>query len=243
MSNLLEAVERFANETYQKCFSSKTSLAVADVLSDVIMKQGLEIIYLSIPKQGNEDRMLYGMFFNTDQSLQPQIIINQLDSLRTQNFTLAHGWFHAILESKDLKKYPIQIQSKEEMKCAGDYFAAAVLMNKEVFISYFEIIKELPIEKIVFKLADIFKVPYVTVVRQLHEHNLIDVSALDSLTEKEWIEIRNNSVGKSILDARLKSRQFFKYKKTVEKQEGKGKLSNLGAGKKLFGLNSGFAEK
>lgn len=215
MKSLLEGVERLANETYKKYVSTKTSLVLADVLADVIIKQGIEVIYLNIPKRGNEDRMLYGMFFKTDQSIKPQIIINQLDSIRTQSFTLAYGWFHTILEAEQLKDYTIQMQSKEEIERSADYFAASILMRQEVFISYFELMKELSLEKLVFKLADIFKVPYVSVVRRLNELNLIEVSTLASLTEKELIEIRNNSVGKSILDSRPRSYLMSKWPNSI----------------------------
>lgn len=244
MKSCMQEVERLADDTYKKYVSSKTSLMLADVLPDVIIRQGIEVIYLSIPKVDGEDRILNGMFFKPiDQTIQSKIVINQLDTIRTQNFTLAHEWFHAILESEDLKQYGIQIQSKEELERAGDYFAASILMNQEAFVSYFEIIREHSLEQLVFKLADIFKVPYVSVVRRLHELKLTDVSTLSYLTEEEFVELRQGLIGESILDSPPKRIQFKQYQQLVIDKVENGELSKLNAAKKLTGINPKLSEE
>jgi Zn-dependent peptidase ImmA (M78 family) len=240
----MQEVECLADDTYKKHVSSKTSLVLADVLADVITRQGIEVIYLSIPKMDGEDRMLNGMFFkHMDEKVQPKIVINQLDPIRTQNFTLAHEWFHAILESEDLKQYAIQIQSNEELERAGDYFAASILMNQEAFVSYYEIIIGQSLEQQIFKLADIFKVPYVSVVRRLRELNLTSVCALASLTEQELAEIRHEQIGESILDSPPKCIQFTQYQQLVMDRVKKGDFSNLDAAKKLTRLNPELSEE
>lgn len=240
----MQEVERLADDTYKKYVSPKTSLMLADVLADVIIRQGIEVIYLSIPKVDGEGRILNGMFFkHINQTVLPKIVINQLDTIRTQNFTLAHEWFHAILESEDLKQYAIKIQSNEELERAGDYFAASILMNQEVFVSYFEIIRGYSLERLVFKLADIFKVPYVSVVRRLSELKLIEVSAIASLTEEELSEIRQSHIGESVLDSPPKRIQFKQYQQLVKEKVVNGELSNLNAAKKLTSLNPELSEE
>lgn len=244
MKSCMQEVERLADDTYKKYVSPKTSLMLADVLADVITRQGIEVIYLSIPKMDGEDRILNGMFFkHMDETVQPKIVINQLDTIRTQNFTLAHEWFHAILESEDLKQYAIQIQSNEELERAGDYFAASILMNQEAFVSYFEIIREQSLEQLVFKLSDIFKVPYVSVVRRLSELELTSVSALASLSEWELAELRLEQIGESILDSPPKRIQFTQYQQLVMDRVIKRELSNLDAAKKLSRLNPELSEE
>lgn len=244
MNSCMQEVERLADDYYKKYVSPKTSLMLADVLGDVIARQGIEVIYLNIPKMAGEDRILNGMFFKpVDETVQPKIVINQLDTIRTQNFTLAHEWFHAILESEDLKKYAIQIQSNEELERAGDYFAASILMNQEAFVSYYEIIRGQSLEQQVFKLADIFKVPYVSVVRRLSELKLTSVSALASLSEGGLAELRCEQIGESILDSPSKCNQFAQYQQLVKDKVVKGELSNLDAAKKLTRLNPKLSEK
>lgn len=244
MNSCMQEVERLAEDTYKKYVSPKTSLMLADVLDEVIARQGIEVIYLSIPKVEGEDRILNGMFFkHVDKTVPPKIVINLLDTVRTQNFTLAHEWFHALLESKDLKQYAIQIQSNEELERAGDYFAASILMNQEAFVSYFEIIREQSLELQVFKLADIFKVPYMSVVRRMSELELTPVSALASLTEQEFAELRHEQIGESILDSPPKRIQFTQYQQLVKDKVVKGELSNLVAAKKLTRLNPGLSEE
>lgn len=244
MVHFIREVERLADDYYKKYASNKTSLMLADVLEDIIAHQGIEVIYVDIPKADGEDRILNGMFFkHVDESVQPKIVINQLDTVRTQNFTLAHEWFHAILESEDLKQYAIQIQTNEELERAGDYFAASILMNQEAFVSYFEIIQGQPLEQQVFKLADIFKVPYVSVVRRLDELSLTQVSALASLTEQELAELRHEKIGESVLDAPPKRSQFTQYQQLVKDKVAQGELSNLDAAKKLSRLNPELSEE
>lgn len=244
MSVLMQEVERLANDYYKKYVSPKTSLMLADVLEDIISQQGIEVIYLSIPKTEGEYRILNGMFFkHVDESVQPKIVINQLDTIRTQNFTLAHEWFHAILESEDLKKYAINIQSSEELERAGDYFAASILMNQEAFVSYYEIIRKQSLEQKVFKLADIFKVPYVSVVRRLSELDLTPVSTLASLTEQELAGLRLEQIGESALDDPPKPNQFIQYQRFVKEKVARGELSSLDAAKKLMRLNPKLSEE
>ena len=244
MNSCMQEVERLAEDYYKEYVSPKTSLMLADVLDEVIARQGIEVIYLSIPKMDGEDRILNGMFFkHMDETVQPKIVINQLDTIRTQNFTLAHEWFHAILESEDLKQYVIQIKSNEELERAGDYFAASILMNQEAFVSYFEIIRGQSLELQIFKLADIFKVPYVSVVRRLSELELAPVSELSSLTERELAELRCEQIGESILDSPPKRIQFTQYQQLVKDKVVKGELSNLDAAKKLTRLNPELSEE
>ncbi|WP_110933551.1 ImmA/IrrE family metallo-endopeptidase [Paenibacillus bouchesdurhonensis] len=184
------------------------------------------------------------MFFkHVDKSVQPKIVINQLDTNRTQNFTLAHEWFHAILESEDLKKYAIQIQSSEELERAGDYFASSILMNQEAFVTYYEIIRKQSLEQKVFKLADIFKVPYVSVVRRLRELNLTPASTLESLNEKELAELRLKLMGESAQDAPPKPIKFIQYQRIVKDKVAEGELSSLDAAKKLMRLNPELSEE
>ncbi|MBE1555514.1 ImmA/IrrE family metallo-endopeptidase [Sporosarcina limicola] len=244
MDHLMQEVERLADDYYKKYVSNKTSLMLADVLADIIVQQGIEVIYVSIPKADGEERRLNGMFFkHVNESVQPKIVINQLDTIRTQNFTLAHEWFHAILESEDMKKYAIQIQTKEEFERAGDYFSASILMNQEAFVSYFEIIRGRTLEYKVFKLADIFKVPYVSVVRRMSELDLTKVSLLGSLTEQELAELRYQQVGESVLDAPPKRIEFIQYQQLVRDKVVKGELSSLDVAKKLSHLNPKLAEE
>src|SRR5699024_5097807 len=141
------------------------------------------------------------------------------------------------------KQYGIQIQSKEELERAGDYFAASILMNQEAFVSYFEIIREHSLEQLVFKLADIFKVPYVSVVRRLHELKLTDVSALSYLTEEEFAKLRQGLIGESILDSPPKRIQFKQYQQLVIDKVENGELSKLNAAKKLTGINPKLSEE
>lgn len=244
MEILMQKVERLADDYYKKYVSRKTSLMLADVLADVIEQQGIEVIYISIPKTDGESRVLNGMFFkHENESVQPKIVINQLDTIRTQNFTLAHEWFHAILESKDLKQYEIQIQSNEQLERAGDYFAASILMNQEAFVSYFEIIRGRSLEQRVFKLADIFKVPYVSVVRRLSELDLIKASKLTALTELELAKLRQEQIGESVLDAPPEPSQFSQYQRIVKDKVEKGEISSLDAAKKLMRLNPELSEE
>lgn len=240
----MQEVERLADDCYKKYVSPKTSLILADVLADIIAQQGIEVIYISIPKIDGEKRILNGIFFkHVNESVQPKIVINQLDTTRTQNFTLAHEWFHAILESEDLKQYAIQIQSNEDLERAGDYFAASILMNQEAFVSYFEIIRGQSLEQKVFKLADIFKVPYVSVVRRLNELDLTPVTTLEFLTEQELTKLRHEKIGESVLDGPPKSAQFTQYQRFVKDRVAKGELSSLDVAKKLRRLNPVLSEE
>ena len=63
MDQLLQEVERLAKDYYKKYISDKTSLVIADVLEDIIMQQGIEVIYLRLPQLDGESRILNGMFF------------------------------------------------------------------------------------------------------------------------------------------------------------------------------------
>lgn len=244
MDELLQQVERLANDYYKKYISEKTSLAIADVLEDIIIQQGIEVIYLRLPQLDGESRILNGIFFkHIDPKIQPKIVINQLDTTRTQNFTLAHEWFHYILESEDLKKYDIQIDSNDTLERAGDYFAATILMNREAFISYFEIINNSSFEKKIFKLADIFKVPYVSVVRRIQELSLWDVSVYKMLTEEDLTQLRNDSVGESLLDAPPKRKEFEQFQEKVIASEATGKMTSQETAKILANLNPTLAEQ
>lgn len=244
MDQLLQQVERLANDYYKKYISDKTSLIIADVLEDIIVQQGIEVIYLRLPQLERESRILNGMFFkHTDSKIQPKIVINQLDTTRTQNFTLAHEWFHYILESEDLKKYDIQIDSNDKLERAGDYFAATILMNREAFISYFEIIGGQLLEKKIFKLADIFKVPYVSVVRRIQELSLWDVSMYESKTEEELTQLRQDLVGESLLDVPPKRKEFEQFQEKVIDSEATGKITSQETAKILANLNPALAEQ
>lgn len=244
MDQLLQEVERLAKDYYKKYISDKTSLVIADVLEDIIMQQGIEVIYLRLPQLDGESRILNGMFFkHVDPSIQPKIVINQLDTARTQNFTLAHEWFHYILESEDLKKYNIQIDSNEALERSGDYFAATILMNRDAFISYFGIMDKQPLENRIFKLADIFKVPYISVIRRIEELGLGDVSAYKEMSEQKLTELRNNLLGASIFDGPSKRPEFAQYQQLVIKKEVSGLISSQETAKILASLNSELAEK
>lgn len=244
MEQLLEQVERLAEDYYIKYISEKTSLVIADVLEDIVIQQGIEVIYLRLPQLDMESRLLNGMFLkHVNPAVQPKIVINQLDNARTQNFTLAHEWFHYILESEDLKKYDIQISSNEVLERAGDYFAATILMNKDAFISYFGIINNQSIEKKFFKLADIFKVPYVSVVRRIKELGLWDISAYEARSEKELVNLRLNLMGDSLLDIAPNRQEFEQFQEKIIAREAEGVLSGQEAAKILANLNPILAEK
>lgn len=244
MDQLLQEVERLAKDYYKKYISDKTSLVIADVLEDIIMQQGIEVIYLRLPQLDGKSRILNGMFFkHVDPSIQPKIVINQLDTTRTQNFTLAHEWFHYILESEDLKKYDIQIDSNDALERSGDYFAATILMNRDAFISYFGIIDNQSLEKKIFKLADIFKVPYISVIRRIEELGLWDVSLYEEMSEQELTELRNNLLGASILDVPTKRPEFVQYQQRVIEKEASGLISNQETAKILASLNPELAEE
>ena len=243
MDQLLQQVERLAEDYYKKYISKKTSLVIADVLEDILIQQGIEVIYLRLPKLDEESRLLNGMFLkHVDPAVQPKIVINQLDSARTQNFTLAHEWFHYILESEDLKKYDIHISSNDVLERAGDYFAATILMNKDAFISYFEIIGLQAIEKKIYKLADIFKVPYVSVVRRIKELGLWDVAAYGDFTEEQLVQSRIAYMGESLLDTAPKRKQFEQLQEKVIVREAAGTLSSQEAAKILANLNPALAQ-
>lgn len=244
MDQLLQQVERLAEEYYKKYISDKTSLVIADVLEDIIIHQGIEVIYLRMPKLDEESRLLNGMFLkHVDPAVQPKIVINQLDSARTQNFTLAHEWFHYILESEDLKKYDIQINSSDTLERAGDYFAATILMNRDAFISYFEIIDSQSFEKKIFKLSDIFKVPYVSVIRRIQELSLGDVSMYTMQTEEDLTRLRNDLLGESLLDAAPKRKEFEQFQEKVIDSEATGKITSQETAKILANLNPTLAEQ
>lgn len=244
MEQLLQEVERLAIDYYLKYISEETSLIIADILEDIVIQQGIEVIYLKLPKLDEESRSLNGMFLkHINPKVQPKIVINQLDNARTQNFTLAHEWFHYILESEDLKKYEIRIESNEVLERAGDYFAATILMNKDAFNLYFEIIKSQVIEKKIFKLADIFKVPYLSVVRRIKELGLWDISAYEEMTEEQLMNLRVSVMDDSILDIPPKRKEFEQFQEKLITREAEGTLSSQEVAKILANINPDLAEE
>lgn len=244
MDQLLQEVERLAKDYYLKYISEKTSLIIADILEDIVIQRGIEVIYLKLPELDEESRLLNGMFLNhINPKIQPKIVINQLDNARTQNFTLAHEWFHYILESEDLKKYDIQIESNEVLERAGDYFAATILMNKDAFSLYFEIIKSQVIEKKIFRLADIFKAPYVSVIRRIKELGLWDISAYEEMTEEQLRNLRVSIMGDSSLDMPPKRKEFEQFQEKLITREAEGTLSSQEVAKILANINPDLAEE
>ena len=102
------------------------------------------------------------------------IAVNAKRSPEWKRFIIAHEFGHSILHYKSGDSAYLHrenIKGKDESENAADYFAASLLMPKDVFVKQYNKLKkeQLSENTICMQLSSIFKVPLESVSRRVQE--------------------------------------------------------------------------
>jgi len=246
-SDFQKLVQNYAEKFYKQKAQSG-SIIITDLLEEIVSSLGIDVLYYNFNNTNDQSRPINGIYMrSTDVSTKShKIIINTLDDTKTQNFTLAHELFHHLLMEDNPVKLRFVLKDEEILERAGDFFAASLLMNEKKFRTHFEFLCDTnTFEDLIFKLSDIFRVPYVSVVRRLNELNLLVDEYRDFLNykESEILERRINVMGDSLYDQPTHKPIFHPYVKLIESGLANKQLKLLESAKRLNKVNPGRSEE
>lgn len=240
-------VQSYAEKFYKSNVQSD-SIIITDLLEEIISNLGIDVMYYNFNKLSDQSRPINGIYMrSTDISTKShKIIINALDDAKTQNFTLAHELFHHLLMEESPVKLRFVLENEEILERAGDFFAASLLMNEKKFRTHCDFLCVTnTLEDLIFKLSDIFRVPYVSVVRRLNELNLLadEISGYLKFDEQELLERRIKLMGESLYDQPTHKPIFHPYVRIIEKGLDNKKLKLLESVKRLNKVNPERSEE
>lgn len=240
-SDFQRLVQNYA-ETFYKRNVPSGSIIITDLLEEIVSSLDIDVMYYNFNNMNDQNRPINGIYMrSTDISNKShKIIINALDDTRTQNFTLAHELFHHLLMEENPAKLRFVLRDEELLERAGDFFAASLLMNAKEFRAHYHYLYEKnDFENLVFKLSDIFKVPYVSIIRRLDELNLLVDEFRDYLNykEPELLEQRIKVMGDSLFDQPTRKPIFHPYVRLIEKGLANKQLKLLDSAKRLNKVN------
>lgn len=232
----LKEVQNFASKYYNQLVNKGVN--VGELLDELVAELDIDVLYFDFNQSDAEDEAIHGIYLRShDQSMRVhKIIINNNDSEKTQNFTLAHELFHHLLMEERPAKLIKLLPDDKLLERAGDHFAACFLMNSKIFeVNHDFLNKNRPFEEVVMKLSDVFITPYESVVRRLYELNLLPDRNhyLLELREEELIIRREKFLGPTVLDAPSQKNTFQPYINLVIKGLEEDKISYLNAIKRL----------
>lgn len=240
-------VQSYAEKFYRKNVQSD-SIIITDLLEEIISSLGIDVMYYNFEKTDDQTRPINGIYMRSIDvtTKSHKIIIHTLDDTKTQNFTLAHELFHHLLMEENPPKLRFVLKDDSLLERAGDFFAASLLMNEKKFRTHYEFLCETnPFEDLIFKLSDIFRVPYVSVIRRLDELSLLPTQHRSYLNwkESELLERRNTLMGESIYDQPSRKPVFHHYVRLIENGLASKQLKLLESAKRLNKVNPARSEE
>ncbi|MEK4277674.1 ImmA/IrrE family metallo-endopeptidase [Paenibacillus sp. FSL R7-0026] len=245
-SDFQKSVQNYAENFFKQNVKSN-SLVITDLLEDIVSNLGIDVMYYNFDNTNDQSRPINGIYMRSnDVTKSHKIIINALDDTKTQIFTLAHELFHHLMMEENPVKLRFVLSNEEILERGGDFFAASLLMNERKFTEHFNFLCEINIfEDLIFKLSDIFRVPYVSVVRRLNELHLLDDEYRDYLNfkESELLERRIKVMGYSLYDQPTHKPIFQPYVRLIEYGLANKQLKLLESVKRLNKVNPGRSEE
>lgn len=231
-----EEVQNYASKYYNQLVNKGVN--VGELLDELVTELDIDVLYFDFNQSGAEGKAIHGIYLRSQNQSKRghKIIINNNDSEKSQNFTLAHELFHHLLMEDRPAKLIELLADDKSLERAGDYFAACFLMSSKNFeVNYNFLNKNRPFEEVVMKLSDAFITPYESVVRRLYELNLLPEGNLYllELREEEFISRREKVLDPTVLDAPSRKNTFQPYINLVIKGLEDGKISYLNAIKRL----------
>lgn len=240
-SDFQKTVQSYAEKFYKDNVQSD-SIIITDLLDEIVSSLGIDVMYYNFNNIDDKSRPINGIYMrSTDVTTKShKIIINALDDTKTQNFMLAHELFHHLLMEENPAKLRFVLTDEEMLERAGDFFAASLLMNEKKFKTHYDFLCKINnFENSIFKLSDIFRVPYVSVVRRLDELNLLtdEFSGFLEYNEKKLLELRVKVMGDSIYDQSSHKPIFHPYVRIIETGLATKQLKLLESVKRLNKVN------
>ncbi|TDQ36278.1 ImmA/IrrE family metallo-endopeptidase [Aureibacillus halotolerans] len=245
-SDFQKLVQNYAEKFYKQ--NVKSDSIIIDLLEEIVSSLGIDVMYYNFNNTNDQSRPINGIYMRSTNisTKSHKIIINTLDDTKTQNFTLAHELFHHLLMEESPAKLRFVLNNEETLERAGDFFAASLLMNERKFRTHFNFLYKInTFEDLIFKLSDIFRVPYVSVVRRLNELNLLIDEYRDYLNfkESELLERRIEMMGNSLYDQPTHKPIFHPYVRLIENGLANKQLKLLESVKRLNKVNPERSEK
>lgn len=233
-------VQKLASNFYKKLVNK--GLNVGELFEELISQLSIDILYFDFDQPGVDGKKIHGIYLRSPdvEKRKHKIVINTNDNEKTQNFTLAHELFHHLLMEEQTSELAKLLENEEWLERAGDYFAACFLMNSENFkVTYDFLSTKDTFEELVLKLSDAFITPYESVVRRLVELNLLPETQnrLLELKEADFIEMREEIIGPTVLDAPSQKNVFQPYANLIVKGLRDGDITYLEAIKSLNRVN------
>lgn len=131
----------------------------------------------------------------------PYVAINSSIPVDYQVFAAAHELYHicydhnpSILRSNLLDEKDNQVNEKKANRFAAEFLVDELLLKKEIELYKYEKINI----KIILKLAELFAVPYRTMVKRLREVNIINDNELEELLNETEDAIQKYKIKYSI---------------------------------------------
>lgn len=244
-STIEKQVQKLAASKYNQLVSKGVN--VGELVEELISQLNIDILYFDFNRTGVDDEAIHGIYLRSHNTVERKhkIIINTNDSEKTQNFTLAHEFFHHILMEDQTTELAKLLGDDDLLERAGDFFAACFLMNSENFKATFNFLEiKNTFEERVLKLSDAFITPYESVVRRLAELDLLPEKQhyLLGLEETDFIQMREDVIGPTILDAPSRKNIFQPYVNLIIKGLRNGNFTYIDAIKRLAKVNPTRAE-
>lgn len=239
-------VQKLAANFYKKLVNK--GLNVGELFEELISQLSIDILYFDFDQPGVDGKKIHGIYLRSPdvEKRKHKIVINTNDNEKTQNFTLAHELFHHLLMEEQTSELAKLLENEEWLERAGDYFAACFLMKSENFkVTYDFLSTQYKLEEIVLKLSDAFITPYESVIRRLVELELLpkeDYYLLD-LRESNFIDMREEIMGPTVLDDPSRKNVFQPYVNLIVKGLSNGDFTYLDAIKRLNRVNPKRAQE
>ncbi|MDQ0413022.1 ImmA/IrrE family metallo-endopeptidase [Mesobacillus stamsii] len=138
-----------------------------------IEKKGIHLIRKFIDDNETKEDHVAGGYIRLPDNTRV-IFVNTKRNLREQLFTIAHEFWHHI-EEKYTSDFSI-FQDKDVSEHAGDHFAASLTMNAASVKVLFQrmVNQQYSLDEIIYFIADLSCMPYVSVLRRIKELKLFD---------------------------------------------------------------------
>ncbi|MDC7250427.1 MAG: ImmA/IrrE family metallo-endopeptidase [Sphaerochaetaceae bacterium] len=154
----------YLSENYYSCFKKEKKINFENLIDQIFLTLGYTLVI------DNENKYLQENEAAKTDFLRKEIIIpvncyNTLTNNGRSRFTLAHEIGHVILHSEQLSKQiqtaartnnVMKLKAFESSEWQANYFAAALLMNKEDFTAEFYRLKNEESINIIVELSKIF---------------------------------------------------------------------------------------
>lgn len=164
--------EKAALDIHRELFSELNTF-IGHALPVYIEKNGIHLVRKFIDDKGTKEDHVDGGYIRLPDDTRV-IFVNTKRNMREQLFTIAHEYWHHI-EEKYMNDFPI-FQDDDVSERAGDHFAASLTMNAASVRVLFQrlVSQQYSLDEIIYFIADLSIMPYVSVLRRIKELRLFN---------------------------------------------------------------------